>query len=66
MLPSWLAFVIAFILSSLLVPSVRASVFASDDILEVHEKGISLSTVAVRAYPPVSFISAEVSYRAGR
>jgi hypothetical protein len=48
MLPSWLAFVIALVLTTLLFPSVRASVFSSDDILEMHEKGVSSYTVAVR------------------
>jgi hypothetical protein len=32
-----------------MLPSVRASVFAADDILEAHEKGLALSTVAIRA-----------------
>jgi hypothetical protein len=47
MLPAWLALLLSLVLGSLLVPSVRASVFAADDYLDRHERG--LARVAIRA-----------------
>jgi hypothetical protein len=49
MLSPFIAFVAGFVLCCLLVPSVRAAIFAVDDMLDMQEQ--SLSKVAARESP---------------
>lgn len=47
----------ALFLCCLLFPSVRASITAADELLDVHEAGLAMSIVASRAYLICDFYS---------